>query len=493
MLRDVDSLKLLIQSHIPLVFIRTKDEERAMHLVTRTAIALNQAVFRWTSTEGLLRMETVDATPQRLNIEPQAVLGHIRALSIPGIFVLLDFHNFLDNPIHRRLLKDIAQGYGRTPRTVVLISGEITVPEELRTMSAELALSLPKAEELRTIVQLAANEWMERNGGRRVRADAQALDLLVRNLSGLTAADAKRLARIAVHDGAISQSDLPEVMKAKYQLLDQGGVLTFEYNTAPFSQVGGLTKLKRWLEMRKPVFLNPVAKPGLDAPKGVLLLGVQGSGKSLAAKATAGMFGVPLLRLDFGSLYNKYHGETERNLREALKTAEVMAPCVLWMDEFEKGLSSADDDQGTSRRVLATVLTWMSERKAPVFLAATANDIERLPPELLRKGRFDEIFFVDLPRAEVRSEIFDIHLRQRQLDPEMFDLAQLAAATEGFSGAEIEQAVVAGLYAAHARNVKVKTEHLLEEIKQTRPLSVVMAEKVSALREWAAERTVGAD
>jgi SpoVK/Ycf46/Vps4 family AAA+-type ATPase len=493
MLRDVDSLKLLIQSRIPLVFIRSRDEERAMHLVTRTAIALNEPVFRWTATEGLLRLETVDAVPQRLNIEPQAVLGHIRALTLGGIFVLLDFHNYLDDPMHRRLLKDIALGYARAPRTVILVSADITVPEELRTLSAELELSLPTPAELRTIVQLAANEWMEQNGGRRVRADAQALDLLIRNLSGLTAADAKRLARIAVHDGVISRSDLPQVMKAKYQLLDQNGVLTFEYNTAPFSQVGGLAKLKRWLELRKPVFLNPVNQPGLDAPKGVLLLGVQGSGKSLAAKATAGLFGVPLLRLDFGSLYNKYHGETERNLREALKTAEVMAPCVLWLDEFEKGLSSADDDQGTSRRVLATVLTWMSERKAPVFLAATANDIGRLPPELLRKGRFDEIFFVDLPHAEVRAEIFRIHLQQRQLDPEMFGLAQLAAASDGFSGAEIEQAIVAGLYAAHARNVKLKTEQLLEEIRQTKPLSVVMAERVSALRAWAAERTVPAD
>jgi SpoVK/Ycf46/Vps4 family AAA+-type ATPase len=166
---------------------------------------------------------------------------------------------------------------------------------------------------------------------------------------------------------------------------------------------------------------------------------------------------------------------------------------VLWLDEFEKGLSSADDDQGTSRRVLATVLTWMSERKAPVFLTATANDIERLPPELLRKGRFDEIFFVDLPRTEVRAEIFAIHLQQRQLDPELFDVAGLAAATEGFSGAEIEQAVVAGLYAAHARNAKLRTEHLMEEIRQTKPLSVVMAERVQALRQWAAQRTVPAD
>jgi SpoVK/Ycf46/Vps4 family AAA+-type ATPase len=220
---------------------------------------------------------------------------------------------------------------------------------------------------------------------------------------------------------------------------------------------------------------------------------VQGSGKSLVAKAVAGGWGLPLLRLDFGALYNKYYGETERNLRESLKAAEAMAPCVLWMDEIEKGLAPDDGgDGGVSRRVLGTLLTWMTERKKRIFLAATANDISALPPELLRKGRFDEIFFVDLPEAEVRGDIFRIHLKRRGLDPDRFDVPTLSAKADGFSGAEIEQTIVSALYEAGAQSVPLAATHVVAEIERTRPLSVVMAERIAALREWAAGRTVAA-
>jgi SpoVK/Ycf46/Vps4 family AAA+-type ATPase len=224
-----------------------------------------------------------------------------------------------------------------------------------------------------------------------------------------------------------------------------------------------------------------------------LLLGVQGCGKSLAAKAIAGSFGVPLVRLDFGALYNKFHGETERNLRESLKNAEALAPCVLWCDEIEKGLATSDSDDGVSRRVLGALLTWMAERKHPVFLVATANDVSRLPPELLRKGRFDEIFFIDLPAADARDAIFRVHFDKRKLDRSDFELDALIAASEGFSGAEIEQAIVAALYAAHADGVPLQQRHLVSELKATRPLSVLMAEPVQQLRDWAKTRTVSAD
>jgi SpoVK/Ycf46/Vps4 family AAA+-type ATPase len=227
----------------------------------------------------------------------------------------------------------------------------------------------------------------------------------------------------------------------------------------------------------------------------VLLLGVQGCGKSLLAKAVAGGFGVPLVRLDFGTLYDKYHGETEKNLRAALASTEQLAPCVLWIDEIEKGLASGsgDGDGGVSRRVLGYLLTWMAERKSKVFLVATANQVHELPAELLRKGRFDEIFFVDLPDAGTRAQVLELHLRKRGLQPEAFDIAALAAAAEGFSGAEIEQAVVAALYAAHAEKRALDTALLQQELGSTRPLSVLMAEQVSALRAWARERTVPAD
>ncbi|MFP4030748.1 MAG: AAA family ATPase, partial [Desulfococcaceae bacterium] len=348
--------------------------------------------------------------------------------------------------------------------------------------------------ELEQIIREEAARWTREHDGVKVVTHRSTLDRLTRALGGLPVTDARRLARNAIYnDGAITESDLPEINKAKFELLGMDGMLGFEYETESFGNVGGLRRLKQWLRQREPAFAGDPAAAGLDPPRGILLLGVQGSGKSLAAKATAGVWGVPLLRLDFGALYDKFFGESERNLRNALKTAEVMAPCVLWVDEIEKGLSLGDNEGGTSRRVLGALLTWMADRPAPVFLVATANDISSLPPELVRKGRLDEIFFVDLPAEEIRMEIFRIHLNRRNQDPSNFDLSKMARATEGFSGAEIEAAVVAGLYSAVARKESLSTDHLLTEIANTRPLSVVMAEQVDHLRRWAEPRTVPAD
>jgi SpoVK/Ycf46/Vps4 family AAA+-type ATPase len=254
--------------------------------------------------------------------------------------------------------------------------------------------------------------------------------------------------------------------------------------------VAGLDHLKAWIDRRRAAFLS--TENSGDRPKGILLLGVQGSGKSLASKAIAGRLSVPLLRLDFGALYNKYIGESERNLREVLRTAEVMAPCVLWLDEIEKGLSVGSGEEGTGRRLIGALLTWMAEHKAKVFIVATSNDISQLPPELVRKGRLDEIFFVDLPTAEVRREVFRIHLRKRGLDPAAFDLDHLAEASDGFSGAGIEQAVVSALYAARTGEGQATTESVLAEIEATQPLSVVMDASIGALRRWAQGRTVPA-
>jgi SpoVK/Ycf46/Vps4 family AAA+-type ATPase len=375
---------------------------------------------------------------------------------------------------------------------VVLVGYALPVPEELRPYTAHFRLPLPTADELRGIVYDVAADWGAEHGHRDVQTTNKAIDLLVRNLAGLTATDARRLATKAINDdGVISESEIPEVMRAKYELLGRDALLSFEYETVKFSEIGGMARLRKWIEVRKSFFIEE--DQALDPPRGVLLLGVQGCGKSLAAKAAAGILKAPLLRLDFGVLYNKYYGETERNLRKALETAEVMSPCVLWMDEIEKGLANDDNDDGLSRRVLGTLLTWMSERRRPVFLVATANDIMRLPPELVRKGRFDEIFFVDLPQPQNRRDILTIHLRKRSLDPAQFNLDALVKATEGFSGSEIEQAIVSAMYTAHAQGRVVSQEDLLGEIKQTRPLSVVMAEKVDEIRAWAADRTVPCD
>ena len=490
-------LEIILRSRTPLIVIESQDEHRMLELLQ--SITLQRArdaytpLFRWTITDGLQRLD-IALEPQAINSEPSDVLKHIRAVSKPGIYILLDFHPFLEDPVHVRLLKDICMRSRDVHRQIVLISHEIKLPSELENFSARFDMALPSTEERSRIVKKAANDYASENPGKRVQVDPKAHDMLIKNLAGLTWADTERLARNAIyHDGAITRSDLPDVMQAKYELLNRGGALQFEYDTARFNDVGGLEKLKSWLSQRRAAFRGDATAAHLDAPKGVLLLGIQGCGKSLAAKATAGVFGVPLLRLDFGAIYDKYHGETERKLRESLKTADVMSPCVLWIDEIEKGIAGRGGETGTTQRVLGTFLTWMAERESQVFVVATANDIETLPPELVRKGRFDEIFFVDLPDARVRASIFAIHLTSRDQALKNFDIHKLTAATEGFSGAEIEQAIVSSLYAAHAKQEPLATGHILDEVARTRPLSVVMAERIGALREWAAGRTVPCD
>jgi hypothetical protein len=488
-LRDLEAI---IRSRTPLIAVESNEEPQVVRMVRQIGHRLQIKAYRWTVTEGLQAFDPCDQPAQSV-LKSQELLRYIKTEGKNCLFVLLDFHPYLQDAIHMRQLKDIALTYTQHYSTVVLVGHSLPVPEELKPYMAYLRLPLPTLDELRGIVVDVAGEWGAENGRREVETTNKALDLLVRNLAGLTATDARRLARKAVEDGVISESDIPEVLKAKYELLGGDSLLSFEYDTAKFSDVGGMQRLRHWLELRKNFFLG--ADDALDPPRGLLLLGVQGCGKSLAAKAAAGIFGVPLLRLDFGVLYNKYYGETERNLRKALETAELMAPCVLWMDEIEKGVavSAADDDGGVSRRILGALLTWMAEKRKPVFLVATANDIMRLPPELIRKGRFDEIFFVDLPAPPNRDEILRIHLLKRRLNPAQFDMAALVAATHGFSGSEIEQAIVSATYTARAEGRDVAQEDLITEIKQTRPLSVTMSEKVEALREWASSRTVGCD
>lgn len=490
-------LELILRSRTPIVVIESQDEQRMLELLQSITIArASEAytpLFRWTITDGLQRID-IALEPQAINSEPTDVLKHIRAVSKPGVYVLLDFHPFLQDAMHVRLLKDICIRAREVHRQIVLISHKVEMPQELEGFCARFDMALPSAEERARIVKRSANEYAKENPGKRVKVDPKAHDLLIKNLAGLTWADTERLARNAIYiDGAISHSDLPDVMQAKYELLNRGGTLQFEYDTARFNDVGGLTKLKTWLSQRRPAFRRDEAASHLDVPKGILLLGVQGCGKSLAAKATAGVFGVPLLRLDFGAIYDKYHGETERKLRESLNTADVMAPCVLWIDEIEKGIAGRGGETGTTQRVLGTFLTWMAERKSQTFVVATANDISTLPPELVRKGRFDEIFFVDLPDRDIRASIFAIHLSNREQPLKRFDVGALASASDGFSGAEIEQAIVSSLYAAHAKNEPLATLHILEEISGTRPLSVVMAERIDAMRDWAAGRTVSCD
>jgi SpoVK/Ycf46/Vps4 family AAA+-type ATPase len=488
-MQELHDLELLLRSRTPLVVVESLEETRVLQLFARLGLRLAQPMYRWTVTEGLKRLEA-DFAPQRTSTEPDEVLKQIKASERQGCYLLLDFHPYLSDPRHVRLIKEIALGYETTPRTLIFLSYAFDTPPEIRHLTARFELKLPDRATIKALIREEARRWSS-DTRRQVKADPAAIEQLVDNLTGVTISDARRLIRRAIaDDGAITRADLPTAILAKYELIGRDGILSFEYDTARFSEVAGLKHLKQWLEQRRKAFSGPSGP--IDPPKGIMLLGVQGGGKSLAAKAVAGLFDIPLLRLDFGALYNKFYGETERNLRNALKMAERMAPCVLWMDEIEKGIAHSGSDEGLSQRVLGTLLTWMAERNGDVFVVATSNNIEHLPPELVRKGRLDEIFFVDLPDRETRRQIFEIHLRRRNQAPSRFDLDLLSDNSDGFTGAEIEQAIVSALYAAQAQESTLDSAHLLQELEQTRPLSVVMAEQVERLRAWADGRTVQA-
>lgn len=485
-------LELLIKAETPLIVIESTEENQIVEMLSELKLIYGRPLFKWTLTEGIQRLDQAYA-PQKLFAQPAEALSHIKSVTTPGVYIMADLHPFMDDPVHIRLLKDIALKYELLGHTLILLSHALVVPPELNKLSAKLEISLPNQHEVERIVREEAQAWLKSSGAR-VQASSNNLQQLVKNLSGLTRSDVRRLARNAIFDdGAITESDLPAVNEAKYNLLSDQGNLHFEYDTAQFSDIAGFSRLKAWLEERRAFFKGDVANTDLPVPKGMLLLGVQGCGKSLAAKTVAGSWHAPLLRLDFGALYNKFYGESEKNLREALQTAEVMAPCVLWLDEIEKGIAGGSDEGGPSTRMLGTLLTWMAEKKAPVFLVATANDIQALPPELIRKGRFDEIFFVDLPNDEVRFSIFDIHLKRQKADLTQFDFARLVEESDGFSGAEIEQAVISAYYTSHAQGRELNQALLQEELRKTQPLSVVMDGQIQQLRDWAQDRTVSCD
>jgi len=492
---ELQDLSALIRSNTPLIVIETTDEAHVVDLFRHVLPNVWRALYRWSITEGLRRMDMDREDPAETAPDITTTLQAIKAHDQRGIYLLFDVLPYLGYAPTQRMLREILDRRGSLDHTIVMIGGRLELPAELEALAVRFPLQLPDPNALLKMVRDEAAQYQKENDGRRVEMDQAVLALLVRNLRGLPLVEARRIARkLMFSDGAIDTSDLPDLAKLKFELLNKSGLLHFEYDTARFSDVAGLERLKQWVEQRREGFTGDELPPGLDPPKGVLLLGVQGCGKSLAAKAVAGGFGVPLVRLDFGTLYDKFQGETEKNLREALASAEQLAPCVLWIDELEKGVSTANgsEDGGVSRRVLGYFLTWMAERKSRVFLVATANEVQELPAELLRKGRFDEIFFVDLPDAATRAVVFRLHLDKRKVDRSGFSLDALAAASEGFSGAEIEQAIVSALYTAYAGKRPLDQDCLLSELHDTRPLSVLMAEQVQALRGWAQNRTVPA-
>lgn len=493
-------LTLLVLSRYPMVVLESPEEARVEELVGRVAADLGLPFMVWSSSTGLVRSFAGagagaggSSTGGRLadTEEPERALARIGGMSGQVVALLHDLHPYLDRPEVVRRLRDLDRRFAGSRSTAILSGVAVDLPGSLAHDAARLSLSLPDERELEHLVRRTAAELGGRLQGRvEVEIEGAQAAALARALRGLHRDEARRLLyQAALADGRLSLDDLERLLQGKRRRVEEGGLLQWVDPAGGLEALGGASHLKRWVERRREAFGEAARRFGLEPPKGLLLTGVPGTGKSLACRAVAGAWGLPLLTLDPGRLFDKFVGETEANLRRALATAEGLAPVVLWIDEIEKALAEGGStaDGGLSQRIRGTLLTWMQERpqeRSPVFLMATANDVERLPVELLRRGRFDEVFFFDLPERQERARIFALHLERRERKPSEFDLKTLADASEDFSGAEIEGVVVAALYHAFSERRPLATEILLDEIRATRPLATMRPEAVARIRAW---------
>jgi ATP-dependent 26S proteasome regulatory subunit len=495
---DRNDLELLINARHGCITIGTADEEYVLGIFREIAVSTGRDLWMWTVTGGLRDALLAGANPVPDTNHVAAALVYLIEQIAPGpLCVLLDLPGHLKDETVLRTFREAVAHCEKTGGTLALVHTPVELPPAVAAVATEFDVSFPDREELAALLKETARQ-IATGKPIHVRISKHGMDALVRNLQGLTRRQARRVITDCICDDCtLDEADVTNVLTGKKKALHGSGMLQFVDAPVSLNDVGGLDQLKTWVLNRRPGLESAEAeKFGLTPPKGVLLLGVQGAGKSLAAKAVATASQLPLLRMDVGSLYDSYVGQSEKKLRESLRQAERMSPVVLWIDEIEKAFASAgaaSSDGGLSRRMFGSLLTWMQERTAPVFLIATANDIESLPAELLRKGRFDEIFFVDLPGDKARSQIVVIHLQKRKRDPASFDLPTIVAATAGFSGAEIEQAIASALFEAYAGKSELTTAHIVKAAKSSPPLSVTMAERVNALRAWAADRCVPAD
>jgi SpoVK/Ycf46/Vps4 family AAA+-type ATPase len=513
------TLKVLIDSSAPIVVMETVEEVRAVRLVRMACAALNLATFEWSIASGLARcgneghevavegalpaigtgQDATDLAAQAIynTREPAQVLGVLEGISVEAAFILKDFHRHMEDPVVVRRLRDVGQKFSKNRRTVVIVAPSIKMPPELASLVEYVELPLPDKQRLRQII----DEMIVRVGKTRTfrrSLDASGLDAMACNLLGLTEEQAERaVSQAIVTRYGLTAETVTDVLQAKKEMLKRSEMLDFVEASDTLANIGGLENLKRWLEQRRGTWEEPARAFGLEPPRGVVILGVQGCGKSMCAQAIAGEWKLPLVKFDTAAIFDKYLGETEKRIQKVFRVAEELAPCVLWIDELEKVFAgsasdSASADAGVSSRLMGAFLSWMQERKAPVFVAATCNNVAALPPELIRKGRFDELFFVDLPNQAERKHIFALELARRNRRPAEFDLDQVAAASRGYSGAEIQAALQSALYASFSSKQPLATSSLIDALAKTVPLSATRAEEIQQLRDWARARAVPA-
>jgi SpoVK/Ycf46/Vps4 family AAA+-type ATPase len=490
----VDELDIHVRARYPLLYLVTWEEHRLDEILARLAASHGKTLVTWSITRGLRRPHS--ARPGARSDGPKdpcEALAAIEQLDEPSLVVMKDFHPFLNDPVVVRSLRELSQHLKSTYTTLILVSPVLSIPTELEKEICVLDVPLPTAQDLMRLLRDIVKVLRE---GKRADVDltSESAEPLLKAALGLTLSEAENaFAKAIAKDQRLAPDDLGLILAEKRQVIRKSGLLEYTSADENLASVGGLDQLKRWLARRGAAFGDKARAFGLPAPKGLLLLGVQGCGKSLTAKAVAASWGLPLLRLDMGRIFSGLVGSSEENMRRATRMAESVAPAVLWVDELEKGLSglgsSGETDSGVSARVFGCFLTWLQEKTAPVFVVATANRIDALPPELLRKGRFDEIFFIDLPSEAERRQIFAIQIQRYRRDPQAFDLDELAKLSANFSGAEIEQVVVAALFSAFSDEVELSQAHLTAAISETLPLAVTMREDIDRLREWARTRT----
>jgi hypothetical protein len=487
-------LSLLIRSRYGLIYLETTEEERAESLLKHLADDLGLPFFTWSLNKGLQRLDFGESIYGTTDIK--VALSHIESSNLAAIYHLQNAESQISDDVTGAKLSQVVRHFTEIEGALVLTGKDVKIPVKAEPHTAYLKLPPPDRQDYARLLHEIYNDLSARMQIE-VEMDKDDLNRLLNNLNGLTLIEAEKvLTKAMIEDGKLSVEDIQMVIEAKKAIIERDGLLEYFPVKESMADIADMASLKAWLAKRKSIISEPDrAKDfGLPFPKGILLLGIPGSGKSLCAKAVAMEWDLPLLRMDPSGLYNKYIGESEKNFKRAMETAEKMSPVVLWIDEIEKAFASGEsEDGGVSLRVLGIFLSWLQDRQGDIFIVATSNDVMRLPPEFLRKGRFDEIFFVDLPESEVRATIFEIHLRRRGRNPDAYELDQLAAFTDGFSGAEIEQVVVSALYTAFSENTSLRTKHLIEEITKTNPLSKTRAEDIVFLRQWARERTVSAD
>jgi SpoVK/Ycf46/Vps4 family AAA+-type ATPase len=491
----IDEIEIMIRARYPVIYIISWEEKRVETELVRVANRTEKKIFSWSSTQGLINITTSktamingDSTRDLL-----IALDNIQRAIDPALYILKDVHHYMNDPVIIRKLRDLTISLRSSFKTIIIVSPILKVPPELEKDINVIDYKLPTINDLGFLLDRLISSVQNNKKNVEINLDSAGKEKMLQAALGLTFAEAESVfSKAIVSKKRLDLEDISIIHSEKKQIIKKSGLLEFYPTYENMSTVGGLSNLKAWLKKRSTAFTEKARNYGLPQPKGIMLLGVSGSGKSLVAKAVSSLWQLPLLRLDIGSLFSGLVGSSEENMRKAIRTAESVAPCLLWLDEIDKGFSGSTSsnfsDGGTTARVLSSFLTWMQEKDSPVFIIATANDISYLPPELLRKGRFDEIFFLDLPELKERIEIFAIHLVKRGRKPANFDLRMLASDTTGFSGSEIEQVIISAMYDSFDEDRELTTGDILNAVRQSVPLSHMMKEVVEELRKWAKTR-----